>query len=94
MPQEQLQNVLAEFREQHIKAAKDTKVVNSIAKQQGSVGEDDTTEEAVAIVGLAFAEETAGVAAGSAVAGEAEQDVVGSEDAPALEDDGVGPPPK
>ena len=34
------------------------------------------------------------VVAGSAVAGEAEQDVVGSEDAPVLEDDGFGPPPK
>ena len=91
MPQEQLENVLAEFREQQIKAAKDTKAVNSMAKTQGSVGED---EEAVAIVGLAVAGEAGEVAAGSAVAGEAEQDVVGSEDAPVLEDDGFGPPPK
>ena len=58
MPPEQLENVLAEFREQQIKAAKGTKAAKSMAKQQGSVGEDDTNEEAVAIVGLAVAEET------------------------------------
>ena len=91
MPQEQLENVLAEFSEQQIKAAKNTKAANSMAKKQGSVGED---EEAVAIAGLAAAEEAGEVAAGSAVAGEAEQDVVRSEDAPALEDDGFGPPPQ
>ena len=38
MPQEQLENVLAEFREQQIKATKDTNVANSKAKKQGSVG--------------------------------------------------------
>ena len=46
------------------------------------------------IVGLAVAEETGEVAAGSAVAGEAEPDVVGSEDAPVVEDDCFGPPLK
>ena len=35
MPQEQLDNVLAEFREQQIKAAKDTKAANSMAKKTG-----------------------------------------------------------
>ena len=89
MPQEQLENVLAEFWEEQIKAAKDTKAVKSMAKKQASVGED---EEAVAIAGLAVAGEAGEVAAGSAAAGEAEQDVVGSEDAPVRDDDGCGPP--
>jgi len=106
MPPEQLENVLAEFRKQEIKAAKDTKAVNSIAKKQGpeSVGGD----EAVAIVGLAAGSAVAGeagevaagsavaeageVPAGSAVAGEAEQDVFWLKDAPVPEeDDGFGP---
>ena len=81
MPPEQLENVLAEFRKQEIKAAKDTKAVNSIAKKQGSesVGRD----EAVAI---------AGIAAGSAVAREPEQYVFWLKDAPVPEeDDGFGP---
>ena len=89
MPPEQLENVLAEFRKQEIKAAKDTKAVNSIAKKQGS--ESVGGDEAVAIAGLAAGSAVAGeagevaassavaeageVPAGSAVAGEAEQDV-------------------
>ena len=70
---EQLDSVLAEFKEQHIKAAKGTKVANAMAKKQGSVGQD---EEAVAIAwgagevvaGTAVAGEAGEVAAGSAVA--------------------------
>ena len=88
MPQEQLENVLAEVREQHMKAAKDTKAANSMAKKQGSVGEDDANEEAVAIAGLAVAEATGAVAAGSAVAGEAEHYVAWYEDAGVSEDGG------
>ena len=57
---------MAEFREQHIKAAKDTKVAHAMAKKQGSVGEDH--DEAVAIVFFAAAGEAGPVAAGSAAA--------------------------
>ena len=106
MPPEQLENVLAEFRKQEIKAAKDTKAVNSIAKKQGS--ESVGGDEAVAIAGLAAGSAVAGeagevaagsavaeageVPAGSAVAGEAEQDVFWLKDAPVPEeDDGFGP---
>ena len=49
MPPEQLENVLAEFRKQEIKAAKDTKAVNSIAKKQGS--ESVGGDKAIAIAG-------------------------------------------
>jgi hypothetical protein len=38
MPHQQLDSVLAEFREQHIKTANGTKVAHAMAKQQGSVG--------------------------------------------------------
>ena len=65
MPQEQLDNVLAAIREQHIKGASDTKVLNAMAKKQGSVGED---KEAVAVASLA-AEEAGEVAAGSSCTG-------------------------
>ena len=67
MPPEQLENVLAGFRKQEIKAAKGTKAVNSIAEQQGS--ESVGGDEAVASVGLV---------AGSAVAGEAGEVVASS----------------
>ena len=59
MPHQQLDSVLAEFREQQM---------NVMAKKQGSVGED---EEAVPIVVLAVAREAGAIAAGSAVAREA-----------------------
>ena len=68
MPHQQLDSVVAEFREQHIKAAKDTKVANAMAEKQGSVGED---EYAVAIAVLAVASQAGAVAAGSEDAGEA-----------------------
>ena len=100
MPHQQLDGVLAEYREQQIKAAKETKAENAMTKKQGSVGKD---EGAVPIAPLAVAGEAGEVAAGSAVAGEAggvpadsmvareaEQDVVRSVDAD-IEDDGVGP---
>ena len=47
MPHQQLDSVLAEFREQPIKAANDTNTVSAMANKHGSVGEDG---EAVAIV--------------------------------------------
>ena len=102
MPHQQLDSVLADFREQHIKAAQITKAAHAMAKKQGSVGED---EEAVAIASLAVAGEAGEIVAGSAVAGqagdvvagfavavEAEQYVVWYADAGVSEDDGVGPP--
>ena len=89
MPHQQLDSVMAEFREQHIKAAKDTNAANTMAKKQGSVGED---EEAIATASLAIAMEEGEVAAGSAVAREAEQYVVWYADAGVSEDDGFGPP--
>ena len=49
MPQEQLGNVLADFREQQIKATKDTKAANSKAKKQGSVGEDDPSGQTLKV---------------------------------------------
>ena len=52
MPHQQLDSVLAEFREQQIKAAKGTQAANSMAKKQGSVGQH---AEAVAIASLAVA---------------------------------------
>ena len=67
--------MLAEFRAQHIKAAKDTKAAHAMAKKQGSVGEHG---EAVAIASLACAGEAGGVAAGSAVASEAGEVDAGS----------------
>ena len=62
------------FHGHHIKAAKDTKASHSMDKEQGSAGED---EEAVALAGLAVAGVGGEVAAGSAVAGEADQYVLG-----------------
>jgi hypothetical protein len=38
MPHQQLDSVLAEFREQQIKAAKDTKAAHAMAKKEGSIG--------------------------------------------------------
>jgi hypothetical protein len=73
MPHQQLYSVLADFEEQPVKAAKGTKAANAMANKQGSVEED---EEAMAIASLAVAGEAGEVAAGSAVAGEAEQYVV------------------
>ena len=71
MPHQQLDSVLAEFREQQIKAAKDTKVAHAMAKKQGSVEEDE------AAVSIAVAGEAGEVVAGSAVAGEAGDVVAG-----------------
>ena len=75
MPHQHLDSVLAECREQHIKAAKGTKAANAMAKQQCSVGED---EEAIAIASLAVAREARAIAAGSAVASEATEVAAGS----------------
>ena len=75
MPHQQLDSALAEFREQHIKAARGTKVANAMAKKHGSVGED---KEAVATASLAGAEEAGEFAAGAAVEGEAGEVVAGS----------------
>ena len=65
-------NQVAQRREQllQIKAAKDTKAAHAMANESGSVGEE---EEAVAIAPLAVARGAREVAAGSAVAMEAEQ---------------------
>ena len=65
MPHQQFDSVLAEFREQQIKAAKDTKAARAMANKQGSTGEDD---EAIAIASLAVSGDAGEVAAGSAVA--------------------------
>ena len=52
MPHQQLDSVLAEFREQHAKATKGTKAAKAMAKTQGSLEEDD---EASAFASLAVA---------------------------------------
>ena len=72
---QQLDSMLAEFREQHIKAAKGTKVAHAIVKKQSSVGED---YEAVPIVPIAVAGVAVDVAASSAVAGDAGEVVASS----------------
>ena len=68
MPHQQLDSLLAELREQQIKAAKGTKAANAMAKKQGLVGED---KEAVAIASLAAAEPAATSPAALATAREA-----------------------
>ena len=101
MRHQQLDSVLAEFKEQQIKAAKDTKAAHAKAKQQGSTGEDDGAiaiaslavagEAREVAAGSAVAREAREVAAGSAIAREAEQYAVWYKDAD-IEDDGFGPP--